>query len=355
MSIFPKAVVVVLGVLCGGVLSAQQGPLQVVVSRVESQTLTDDVEALGTLYANETAIVTSNITEVISAVRFDDGQRLSAGDVLVELTNREQLAQLEEARVARADAQRQLQRARQLSDSQVLARQELDNREREFNLADARLKAVEARLADRLVRAPFDSVVGLRQVSVGTLLTPGMPVATLHDDSVMKLDFRLPETLMAQVAPGQQLIATTRAYPDERFEGQVAHLDNEVDRVTRSVRVRALIDNPQRQLKPGMLMSVLLKSREREALVIPEEALMPMGSSQFVMLAVDDGETVQAERREVVIGRRQPGQVEVLEGLEEGQRVITHGNFRTQPAQEIRIKAELAIGESPKSILSSDQ
>lgn len=355
MCIFPKAVVVVLGVLCSGVLSAQQAPLQVIVSRVESHVLTDDIEALGTLYANETAIVTSNISEVISAVRFDDGQRLSAGDVLVELTNREQLAQLEEARVMRADAQRQLQRARQLSESQVLARQELDSREREFNLADARLKAVEARLADRIIRAPFDSVVGLRQVSVGSLLTPGMPVATLHDDAVMKLDFRLPETLIAQVVPGQQLIATTRAYPDKRFKGEVAHLDNEVDRVTRSVRVRALIDNPQRQLKPGMLMSLLLQSRERVALVIPEEALMPMGSSQFVMLAEEDGSVIRVERREVVIGKRQPGQVEVLEGLKEGQRVITHGNFRIQPGEEVRIKAELAVGESPKTILTSDQ
>lgn len=354
MSISAKAVLALIALLSSGLLAAQEEPLQVIVSPVEVRTLTDDLEALGTLYANETAIVTSTITEVISAVRFDDGQRLSAGDVLVELANREQLAQLEEARVTRADAQRQLQRARQLSDSQVLPRQELDARERDFDLADARLKAVQARLADRLIRAPFDSVVGLRQVSVGTLLTPGMPVATLHDDTLMKLDFRLPETLMAQVAPGQQLFATSRAYPDQRFEGEVAQLDNEVDRVTRSVRVRALIDNPQRQLKPGMLMSVLLKSRARQALVIPEEALMPMGSSQFVMLVEEDGPVTRAERREVIIGKRQPGQVEVLEGLQAGQRVITHGNFRTQPGQAVSIKAELAAGESPKPVLSSD-
>lgn len=331
----------------------QQPPLPVIAVKAETRQIANPIEALGTLNANETAVVSANITATISRIRFEDGQRVKEGDVLVELTNREQLAQLREAEVSLADAERQLARARQLVESRVLSRQELDDRTRTVDIARAQLQAVQARLADRLIRAPFDSVVGLRQVSVGTLVTPGMPVATLHDDSVMKLDFSVPETLMAQIAPGQQLAATSRAYGDEPFRGEVASLDNEVDPVTRSIRVRALIDNANSRLKPGMLMTVDLRSELREAVIIPEEALLPLGRNQFVMIveAQDDG--FVARRQQVQTGLRQPGLVEITEGLDSGERVVTHGNFRLQPGQAISIKAELDPGESPGAVISA--
>lgn len=332
---------------------AQQPPLPVIAVTAESRQIANPIEALGTLNANETAVVSANITATISRVRFEDGQRVKDGDVLVELTNREQLAQLREAEVSLADAERQLARARQLVESRVLSRQELDDRTRAVDIARAQLQAVQARLADRLIEAPFDSVVGLRQVSVGTLVTPGMPVATLHDDSVMKLDFSIPETLMAQIAPGQELVATSRAFGTEQFKGEVASLDNEVDPVTRSIRVRALIDNADGRLKPGMLMTVDLRSEPRQAVVIPEEALLPLGRDQFVMVVEGaDGEFV-ARRQQVQTGLRQPGLVEIIEGLAAGERVVTHGNFRLQPGQAISIKAELEPGESPRAVISA--
>ena len=332
---------------------AQQAPLPVIAVVAESRQIANPIEALGTLNANETAVISANITATISRVRFDDGQRVKAGDVLVELTNSEQLAQLQEAEVSLADAQRQLARAQQLVESRVLSRQELDDRRRAVDIARAQLQAVQARLADRLIRAPFDSVVGLRQVSVGTLVAPGMPVATLNDDSVMKLDFSIPETLMAQIAPGQELVATSRAYGAERFRGEVASLDNEVDPVTRSIRVRALIDNADGRLKPGMLMTVDLRSEPRQAVMIPEEALLPLGRDQFVMVVEAAEDRFIARRQQVQTGLRQPGLVEVVAGLEAGDRVVTHGNFRLQPGQTITIKAELEPGESPRAVISA--
>lgn len=318
---------------------AQPAPFQVSAEPVRELRIASRISALGTLYANETAVLAANLTETIAEVNFADGQRVKKGDVLVALTNREQLAQLDEARTAVNDAQRQLERARQLIASNHLSRQELDDRTREHNIAKARLRAVEARLADRLIRAPFDSVVGLRQVSVGTLLTPGMPVATLHDDSVMKLDFTVPELRLAQLQPGQRVVAASRAFPDEQFEGQISVLDNEVDPVTRAIRVRALMPNPDGLLRPGMLMSVLVEGEQRQALVIPEGALLPLGRQQFVMVVSErEGKTV-AGRLEVTIGERSAGMVEVVEGLSEGQLVITHGNFRVSPGQPIEVKA----------------
>lgn len=328
----------VLGCMLALPAQAQQVALQVSAEPVREVRLASRIEALGTLYANETAVLAANLTETISQINFSDGQRVKAGDILVSLTNREQLAQLDEARTGATDAERQLERARQLIASQHLSRQELDDRTREYRIAQARLRAVEARLADRLIRAPFDSVVGLRQVSVGTLLTPGMPVATLHDDSVMKLDFTVPELKLAQIRPGQRIVATSRAFPEDMFEGEISVLDNEVDPVTRAIRARALLPNPDGVLRPGMLMSVMVEGEQRQALVIPEAALLPLGKQQFVMVVTErDGETV-AGRLEVVIGERSAGMVEVQEGLSSGQQVITHGNFRVSPGQKIQVK-----------------
>lgn len=330
-----------------------QQPLDVIVARVQSQQIANQIEALGTLQANETAVLAANITETINEITFEDGQRVKQGQVLVSLANREQLAQLEEARAALNDAQRQLERVQPLVRSSALAQQELDLRRREVDISQARLRAVEARLADRLIRAPFDAVVGLRQVSVGTLLTPGTPVATLHDDSLMKLDFSIPELKLGQVGPGQRVTARTRAFPDQVFEGEVAVLDNQVDPVTRSIRVRAMLPNDAGLLRPGMLMSTRVASSPREAVVIPEEALLPQGSQQFVMLLEDTEEGLRPRRQLVSIGERLVGEVEVLEGLEPGQLIVTHGNFRLQPGQPVRIKAEQQPGQSVDELLTA--
>ncbi len=338
---------------CAATSVFAQQPLDIIVARVQSQDIANQIEALGTLQANETAILAANITETITEINFQDGQRVTQGQVLVSLANREQQAQLEEARAALADAQRQLERSQQLVRSNALAQQELDARRREVDISRARLHAVEARLADRVIRAPFDSVVGLRQVSVGTLLTPGSPVATLHDDRQMKLDFGLPEIKLAQVAPGQRVTATTRAYPERVFHGEVAVLDNQVDPVTRSVQVRAILPNPDGALRPGMLLSTRVASAPRTALVIPEEALLPQGSQQFVMLVEEAAEGLEVRRQPVRIGERLTGNVEVTEGLAADQMVVTHGNFRVQPGQPVRIKAEQQPGQSIDSLLSN--
>lgn len=331
-----------------------QQPMQVIVAAVEQREIANEIEALGTLQANETAVVTANMTETISRIHFTDGQRLKAGDILVELTNREQLAQLEEARVAFNDAERQLQRAQQLVERRFVSDQELDDRRRERELAQARLRAVEARLADRLIRAPFDSVVGLRQVSVGSLLTPGTPVATLHDDSVMKLDFSVPETRLASIRPGLAITASSAAFAGRLFEGEISGVDNEVDPVTRSIRVRALIPNTDGLLRPGMLMTVRIASAPREALVIPEEALVPVGRRQFVMLLSEREGGWVAERRQINIGERYPGLVEVTSGLQLGEQVISHGGFRVQPGQRVVIKAVLEPGAPLAEALSNN-
>ena len=200
------------------------------------------------------------------------------------------------------------------------------------------LAAIESRLADRLVRAPFAGVVGLRNVSLGTLVEPGDVITTLDDDSTMKLDFPVPAVHIGALAPGLPVTATTRGWGGRRFEGEVKSLDSRVDPVTRTVVVRALLPNTEHELRPGMLMQVELLQSRRESIVIPEQCLVPLGDRQFVYV-VDPAADNSVEHREVRIGTRRPGEVEIVEGLEAGELVITDGTLKVRAGSKISIRA----------------
>src|SRR5690554_65062 len=324
--------------------------LQVIVSQVRVMQLADRIEALGTLRANESARLTATTTDTIAEIRFEDGQRVSEGDVLVVLNHHEQLAERAETRAAAEEARRQHERVKDLAKRGTASASLLDQRRREYDTALARVQAAEARVSDRLIVAPFDGVVGLRNLSVGSLLTPDTVVTSLHDDSVMKLDFTVPELFVASVTPGLTIEAQSRAFPGEVFRGEVVSVSNEIDPVTRAFRVRALIPNPERRLRPGMLLTLSLARAERDAHVVPEEALLTRGREHSVFVILGSGETLHAERRIVQIGTRVPGVVEIVAGLEAGERVVTHGAFRLNDGDEVRIKA-VDDGSAPLSEL----
>ena len=317
--------------------AAPPAPASVIVAEVQRKGFANELEALGTLTANESVNLTVNVTETVSAVHFDDGDRVKSGAVLVEMTSREEHAQLEEARATVNEARRQYERIRSLEAKGTAAKSLLDERQREWETARARLNAIESRLTDRLVKAPFDGVLGLRDLSVGALVQPGDRVTTIDDDSVMKVDFQVPGTRLGMLQTGLDIIATSNAFPDRRFEGTVKSIDSRIDPVTRSIRVRALLPNPDRLLKPGMLMQVVLLYNPREALVIPEEALQPLGTRHYVYI-VDEGNENKVVKREIKIAGRRPGEVEVLDGLSVGEKVITHGNIKLRPGQPVDIR-----------------
>lgn len=325
--------------------------LEVIVAPVSERSLANPIESLGTLRANESADLTTTITETISDIRFRDGQRVEAGQVLLALTNREQLAELSAAEADLDEARQQFQRVQDLAQRGQESRAVLDQRQREVSTAQARLQAVEARLSDRLIIAPFDGVVGLRNVSVGSLLTPGTIVTTLIDDSVMKVDFTVPESFLSQVQPGLRIEARTAAFADELFIGEVVSINNTVDPVTRAFQVRGEIPNPDLTLKPGMLMLVTLASRERNGLTVPEEAILSRGRDHHVFVVAGDDE-LSAERRSVRLGMRLPGHVEILDGLEAGERVVIHGGFRLSDGDAIQIRAEVDGDDSLAGVLS---
>lgn len=332
-------------VLYSGMTLAQPPATPVFVFRAHAVTIEDRIEALGTLRANESVELTSSVTETVTALHFDDGDRVATGQVLVEMTSDEEHAQLEEARATVAEARRQYERIRSLREKQTAAESLLDQRHREWQTGRARLAAIESRLADRLLRAPFAGVVGLRNVSVGALVEPGDLITTLDDDSLMKLDFSVPAIYLGILAPELSVAATTRAWKGRRFEGRVKSIDSRVDPVTRTVVVRALLANPDQALRPGMLMQVELLNREREAIVIPEECLVPQGERQFLFV-VDPAADNRVERREVRTGTRRPGEVEIVDGLATGELVITDGTLKVRDGGKVTIRA-LDNGTTP--------
>ena len=313
--------------------------MDVIVERAARQRIADPLEALGTLRANETVQVTATVSDTISRVNFRDGQRVAAGDVLVELTNAEETALLAEAESLAEEAERQFRRIERLVAQGNASESLQDERRREWRTASARLEAVRSRLQDRLITAPFSGRVGLRQVSPGALVSPGDVITTLVDDSSMKLDFTIPALYLSTVRTSTVIEATTPIFPNRTFAGEVLSADSTIDPVTRSITVRARMPNERGDLVPGMLMTLNLLRNERDAIVISEEAVISRGRSSFVMVVDDASEPYRAEEREVQLGVRLPGQVEVMAGLEPGELVVSHGTLKLRPGSPLRIKA----------------
>jgi membrane fusion protein (multidrug efflux system) len=242
----------------------------------------------------------------------------------MELTNTEQSAFLEEAKVNYEDARSNLQRIEDLGQRGNASESAVDEARARASGAKARRDAIVARLEDRVITAPFSGVLGFRQVSQGTLVTPGTPITTLDDISIIKLDFSIPAIMLGDVSQGKSIIAVSATWPDREFPGTVSSIGSRIDPVTRSAMVRAVIQNDEGLIHPGMLLTVDLLTREREALTIPEGALQQISGRIFVYMMDDDGNAV---RRYVMLDRRLRGKVVIAEGLEEGEMVIAQGTL----------------------------
>lgn len=313
------------------------GPALVVAVAVEARALGTDIEAVGTANANESVDVSAKIANRVTAIRFSEGQRVRRGDVLAELDDAEVKAELAEAEAVRFDSERQLRRGRELAEKKALPVSQLEQLEAKLLGDRARVAAAQARLAETVIRASFDGRVGFRRVSVGSLVNAGTVITTLDDTSVIKLDFTVPETLIYLIEEGQAVRATTAGLPGVVFEGKVVQLDSRVDVSTRSIVVRALLPNADGRLRPGMYMTVSLRGKVVPTLLLPEGAIVPEQGRMYVFLVRGTGDDAVAERREVRLGRRQPGEVEILAGVRAGDRVVVEGTQNVRDGAKVRI------------------
>jgi membrane fusion protein (multidrug efflux system) len=316
---------------------AGAGPesVAVVTAPVVQKQVAVEVEALGTARANEAVEITSKAANTVVAVRFEEGQLVRRGQLLIEFDGAQARADLAAAEAALAESRSAYARSKDLFTQQALSQAQLETIEATLLANEARVAAAQARLADTLIRAPFDGRVGLRRVSVGAFVSPGTVITTLDDTSTMKVDFDVPEVFLAVLKPGLEVAANSAAYTEQAFAGEVESVDSRVDPVTRTIKVRARLPNPDGRLRPGMFLTVRVSREPLPGLVVPEQALVPERGKTYVF-ALADG---RISRREVVIGRRTPGEVELTTGVAAGERVVIEG---TQKVRDGSAAHELA-------------
>ena len=326
---------------------AERPPVPVIAERATMQTIADTLEALGTLRAKESVQITAMVADTISDVRFEDGQLVEAGDILVEQTDTEEAALLREAESMAKEAKRQYERIKSLAAKSSASESLLDERRQTWQTAQAREEAVRSRLQDRLIEAPFSGHVGLRLMSPGALVSPGDIITTLVDDTSMKLDFTIPAVYLDTVRVGTTIEATTPVYAGRTFVGTVNSVDSTINPSTRSITVRALIPNEQRILVSGMLMTLNLKRNPREAIMVSEEAIVPLSNKTFVMVVDESAKPNVVSKREVTIGRRVAGKVEITKGLAVAETIVSHGTLKLRPGSAVTIKA---VNDGSKTI-----
>ncbi|MEQ9463578.1 MAG: efflux RND transporter periplasmic adaptor subunit [Haliea sp.] len=310
-------------------------PVPVTAYTVVAEPFHEEVQALGTLRAWESVDITASVSQMIESLQFDDGQQVEKGTVLAVLRQDAEQASRRELQATLADAEREVRRLENLARQNQVAQTELDRARTLASVTRHRIEEVDSRIADRTIVAPFAGTLGLRLVSEGALVTAGQRLTTLDDLSRLRLDFTVPERRLGFLRVGQTVTALTPAF-EGSYTGTVTALDSRVDPVARSITARAEVLNPGQRLRPGMLLEVVIRGPERQALLVPEESLESRSTQHFVWRL--DAAAGQAVRREVMIGGRRPGWVEVVGGLAAGDRVVRDGVGRLSgESAEVRL------------------
>lgn len=305
----------------------------VVVGEVQTMTVVDRIEAVGTAFANEQADLNSTVTERIARVNFADGAFVPKGAIIAELVRSEQGAQLAQFQARLREAEAQLERLQALQTQGFATRAQIDAAQAAVDVARGQVAAAGSQIGDRVIRAPFAGWLSLRRISPGTVVSAGTRIATIVDYSRIKLDFPVPETFLSTIRPGNPIVAEAAAFPGETFAGTINTIDPLVDPVTRAATVRAIIPNKDLRLRPGMLMTVEVEAAPRTATVVPDLALVGQGERSFVYLLAEDN---SVRRTEVRTGVRRDGRVEIREGLTPGQRIVVEGTVKVRDGMVVR-------------------
>ena len=335
----------------GGGRGGPGGRAQIVDQAVVTlRPFSDRIDVLGVAKGRESLTVTSSTTELITRVMFADGQYVRRGAPLVELQAREEEAGIIQARANLAQAEKDRNRWKTLADRGIAPRVQYEQAQTAYETAHANLRAAEARRGDRVIRAPFSGVVGLSDVTPGTLINPGARIATLDDISVIRVDFPVPERYLGVLRAGLPINARADAFPDRAFAGRIAQLDTRVDERTRAITARAEIPNPGGVLRPGMMMRVSIDQGVRVAPAAPEAAVQFEGDTAFAFKIVQGPRGATAQRTTVRRGANEGGWVEILEGLRPGDRVVASGLNRIQPNQPVKLagpRGKRPAGKAP--------
>ncbi|MEN3974140.1 efflux RND transporter periplasmic adaptor subunit [Emcibacter sp. SYSU 3D8] len=306
---------------------------------VQVRPVQQEVNAIGTLRSEDSIVMRPELAGVVTAIGFKEGQPVRKGQLLVALDG-----SIHEAELAQAQASLTLSRANNDRTAELLAKGAASQRTRDENLSkmrmdEATLALARARLAKTRITAPYDGVAGLRKVAVGDYVTPGQDLVTLDVIDPIKLEFRVPEIYLAHVAMGQTVTFQLDALPGQTFKAEVYAIDPQVDVDGRSLAIRARADNSGRTLRPGLFARASLGlARHENAILIPEEAIIPQGTDHFVY-KVTGG---KAAMTQVKTGIRRDGVVEIVSGLGAADTVVTAGQLKLHDGAAVNVRSASA-------------
>ncbi len=305
--------------------AAQAFATPVEAALVKQQELVRRIVAVGNLLANEEVVLRPEIEGRVVKIHFKDGQQVKKGQLLISLDDSIYLAELKQADARLVLSEANIKRVRELRAKGLSNEQEQDQAVSQLGVDKAAQALARTRLNYMTLYAPFDGVIGLRGISEGDYLSRGQDIVDIVNSNPIKLEFRVPEVYIARVQNGQIVNVSVDAYKGESFRGEVYAISPQVDVNGRNFTVRALINNDDARLKPGLFAQVeLVLERKPNALLIPEAALMPAGDRQYVY-RIEDG---KAMRTEVVTGAREDAMVEITSGLEAGAQIVTAGQMK---------------------------
>ena len=345
MRVPTRITMLVLGIVGPAMAMAQGGPPGGRATTVETITVTptslrESVRAVGTILADASALLRAEVPGQVVGLHFRDGQRVSKGDRLYSIEATVLEAEANEARANADQSEAAYNRAKELIDDALISATDFDTARANYNVAIARLKSSEARLSKTVIRAPFDGFVGLRRINIGDYATIGQELVDVVRLDPLRVEFTVPETQLSKVKAGQDVQVTVGAYPGEVFTGKVAAIAPQIDVAARSVTLRAELPNPDYRLRPGLFAQVSITLDVREnALVVPEQAIWPIGNDKTIFV-VKDG---VAEQRVVRIGQRQPGTVEIIEGLSPGEELVTAGQMKIFDGASVQTKPAIGL------------
>lgn len=332
-----------------GAMSMEMPPETVTAATVNRASWPDTITATGSLVAVQGVTVGADLGGKIVDIAFESGDRVKAGDLLLRIDVSAEEAQLRSAEAAAKLAKINLDRNRDLRANKTVSQADLDTAEANYKQATAQVDNVRAAIAKKTLRAPFAGQLGLRQVNLGQIVEQGTPIVTLQTIDPIYADFSFPQQQFSLLTPGADVRVTTDAAPDEIFPGRISAVNPEVDQVTRSVRVRATLSNKGELLRPGMFANVeVMLQSEQTVLVIPATAVLyaPYGDTVFVIDEKQDetsGEKQLTLRQQVIrLGATRGDFVSVIDGLKEGERVVTSGVFKLRPKMAVVIDNTLA-------------
>ena len=307
--------------------------------KVVRASLPQAITAVGSLRSDESVTLRPEVAGRIATIGFAEGQRVQKGAVLVRLDPTVNEAEVKQARANMTLAKSKYDRAVDLAKSNFISGQARDEAESNMKVAEAALAVAEAKLAKTEIRAPFSGIIGLRQVSLGDYVKEGADLVNLEAVDPLKVDFRVPEVYMKQVRAGQPIEIALDAIPGRTYAGRVFAINPLVDAAGRAIVIRAQVSNPDTSLRPGMFARVRLITEERrDALVVPEQALVPFGSEQFVFRVVDG----KAQRARVEIGQRGDGKVEIRQGVGPEDVIVVAGQLKLRDGVTVTLSRPAA-------------